>query len=60
MMTTGQLIWIATGVLFVAVVVWLLNRAINSGKKLPTPETKPYDTQDAPPPDSDSSGKHAS
>jgi hypothetical protein len=35
MMTTGQLIWIATGILVLAVVVWLLNRAISGRKKPP-------------------------
>ena len=55
-MTTQQIVIslvVAAGV--VAVVVWLVSRAVNSGKKVQMPTTTQYDTQDAPPPDSDSS-----
>ncbi len=52
-MTTQQaIIWIATGVILVAGVVILISRGVKSGKKLPTPTTTQYDTQDAPPSDS--------
>ena len=51
-MDTGQLIWIATGIITVIGVVWLTTKAINSGQKAPLPKTTQYDTQDAPPAES--------
>jgi hypothetical protein len=50
----AEFIYLATGILVVVLVGWLISRAINSGKKLPTPTTRPYDDQDAPPADSKS------
>jgi len=51
MTDTQTIVWIATGILVLVGAVALVTRAINSGKKLPMPESKPYDTQDAPPSD---------
>ena len=54
----GIVIWIVSGVLVVAGIVWLVSLAVKSGKKLPMPTTTPYDEQfdehDAPPPASPS------
>lgn len=56
---TGIVIWVVSGVLFIALVMWLVSLAVKSGKKLPLPTTKPYDEQfdehDASPPSSDAS-----
>ena len=56
-MDTGVIIWIVSGVLFIALVMWLVSLAVKSGKKLPTPTTTPYDEQfterDEPPSGSD-------
>jgi len=49
---SGEFIWLISGVLTVVLAVWLISRAISSGKKPPTPTTRPYDDQDAPPADS--------
>jgi len=47
------IIWIATGILLVVVVVMLISRAVKSGKNPGVPTTSQYDTQDAPPADSE-------
>lgn len=54
----GIVIWVVSGVLVVALIIWLVSLAVKSGKKAPMPTTTPYDTIDAPPPDDDSAGTH--
>jgi hypothetical protein len=54
-MSPQLVIWLVTGIAVVVGVVWLISRAVDSGKKAPTPTTKPYDTQDTPHSDSGTS-----
>ena len=55
-MDTQLVIWLVTGIVVVIGVGWLISKAVNSGQKAPMPKTKQYDTQDAPPTDSDTYG----
>jgi hypothetical protein len=51
-----NIVWILTGVVMVVGFVALISYFVNSGKKTGAkPTTTQYDTQDAPPPDSDRS-----
>ena len=49
--TQTVVIYVASGILFLAVLMWLISRAVKSGKKAPLPTTNPYDTINTPPED---------
>lgn len=64
--TQAIIIWVVSGVLFIALIFWLVSLAVKSGKKPPLPTTTPYDTidspyeiADAPHSDSDTPGTHS-